>query len=114
MGNRIAKFSAFFLFTMMLTGITITVDRHAEDMMNSISISVQEAQAGKRSDYRKVARRTARRTARRVNRRHSYYYGLPRGCVTVWFGGVSHFRCGGIYYLPQMEQQKTVYIIVTP
>jgi hypothetical protein len=118
MGNRIAKFSAFFLFTMMLAGVTITVDRHAGNMLSSVSIDIQNAQAGNRKEARRAARgtarRVARRTVRRVNRRHSYYYGLPSGCSKVWFGGISHFHCGGIYYLPQLENNATVYIIVNP
>jgi hypothetical protein len=110
MGNRIAKFPVYCFFAMMFMGITFTVDRHAEDMLLSVSIGVQEAQAVTRGEVRRISRRTTRR----VNRRHAHYYALPRGCAKVFFNGHMRFYCGGVYYMPQVEQNETVYIIINP
>lgn len=91
-------------------GVTVTVERPTKANLPILSMGFAEVQAGRRA----TTRRQVRRTVRRINRRHNYYNRLPTGCATVIFNGVRHYYCGGIYYLPQMDRNETVYVIVTP
>lgn len=67
-----------------------------------------------RRETRRQARRVARRTARRVDRRHDYYTSLPSGCSKVVMNGYPYWYCGGVYYLEQLDNDTTVYVIVNP
>ncbi|MEO0700173.1 MAG: hypothetical protein AAFY81_10745 [Pseudomonadota bacterium] len=67
-----------------------------------------------RRETRQQARRVARRTTRRVDRRHDYYTSLPTGCSKVVMNGYPYWYCGGVYYLEQLDNDTTVYVIVNP
>lgn len=110
MVKSLVRVASFCAITFFLTGITITLDQHAASIASAIKVGYSETQATTRGEVRRVARRTARR----VNRRHDHYRSLPTGCTKVIFNGVLHYYCGGIYYLPQVDRNETVYVIVTP
>ena len=68
-------------------------------------VTVSKAYAG-RWHYRRTSRRVARRTTHRVIRRST----LPHGCT--W--RAPYHYCGGVYYQPVVENNTTVYIVVSP
>ena len=39
---------------------------------------------------------------------------LPDGAYTVTINGVQYYRFGGVYFLPSVQNEKLVYIVVTP
>lgn len=116
MRNWLVKLSISCTLALFLyTGITPTVHSPADTILPELSVGFAEVQArANRGEVRRVTRRVARRTTRRVNRRHSYYHALPRGCREVFFNRRLHHYCGGIYYLPQIERNETIYVIVNP
>jgi hypothetical protein len=112
MRNWLVKLSISCTLALFLyTGITATVHSPAYTILPELSVGFAEVQA---RATRGEVRRVARRTTRRVNRRHSYYHALPRGCTQVFFNGRLHHYCNGIYYLPQIDQNETTYVIVNP
>ncbi len=120
MGNPIRKLSSYGIALLLFMGFGVTISSYDQSEVPSLRISINQAQAYNdhrgeiRRGIRREVRRDVRRTVRRVNRRHQYYHALPRGCHKVFFNGLMHHRCGGIYYMPRFDNGQQIYIIINP
>lgn len=65
-------------------------------------------------NYHPVARGVAYGTAAAVTTAAigSMIYSLPPACATQMYGGVTYYSCGGVWYAPQYQGDKVVYVVV--
>lgn len=42
----------------------------------------------------------------------SRYYSLPPACAPYPYAGFTYYSCGGVYYAPQYEGDRVVYVVV--
>ena len=42
----------------------------------------------------------------------SRYYSLPPACAPYPYGAYTYYSCGGVYYAPQYEGDRVVYVVV--
>lgn len=65
-------------------------------------------------DYHPVARGVAFGTAAAVTSAAigSMIYSLPPTCATSVYGGMTYYSCGGVWYAPQYQGDRVVYVVV--
>jgi len=103
--NKLKSKNTFFMaFSMGLLMVPGSGEMRMAGVSIALPLGISAAQAG-----------PVIRTTRRQVRRSTYYYSLPRNCVTRTVSGVIYHYCGGVYYQPVTDGTgKTAYIIVTP
>jgi len=65
-------------------------------------------------NYHPVARGVAIGTAAAVSAAvvGSMIYSLPPSCVNRYYGGVTYYGCGSVWYQPQYQGDTVVYVVV--